>query len=141
MSVIAVFGGAFSPPHVGHAMVASWVKLTGLADLVVLVPAANHPFGKSMASFDLRIKMCEALAMDLGSWAKVSEWERLLPRPNYTINLLRALRDLYQGREGGFLAHPDTRVRCVMGVDNLLARDKWFGVVRSRGQALLVLLN
>ena len=36
---IAVYGGSFNPPHVGHAMVVSWLLWTRRADRVWLVPA------------------------------------------------------------------------------------------------------
>jgi len=98
-------------------MVASWIHLTGLADEVWFVPSADHPFGKVMAPFEQREKWCKALAADLGTWAVVTAAEVGLPKPNYTINLLRYLQ-----------AHlPDDRLRVVMGVDNLLQREKWFG--------------
>jgi nicotinate-nucleotide adenylyltransferase len=115
--VVAVYGGAFNPPHVGHAMVASWILWTGRADQVVLVPSSDHPFGKPMASFDLRLRLCAALSEELGRGVGWSDIERGLPRPSHTINLLRAIRE----------KSPHDRVRFVMGVDNLLLREKWFG--------------
>lgn len=117
MNTIAVYGGAFNPPHVGHAMVASWIKLTGQADEVWFVPSASHPFGKDMTPFEQRLEWCKALARELGPWAVVTAAESALPQPNYTINLLRYLQTTL----------PDDRFRFVMGVDNLLKRDKWFG--------------
>lgn len=117
MHTIAVYGGAFNPPHVGHAMVASWIKLTGQADEVWFVPSASHPFGKEMTSFEQRLEWCKAMARELGPWAIVTAAESALPQPNYTINLLRYLQENL----------PDDRIRFVMGVDNLLKRDKWFG--------------
>lgn len=117
MRVIAVYGGAFNPIHVGHALVASWIHLTGLADRVWFVPSANHPFGKEMAPFDQRVAMCREVAMELGTWAIVSSVEAALPAPNYTINLLRHLQ----------ASHPNDRFRFVMGSDNLAMREKWHG--------------
>lgn len=117
MRIIAVYGGAFNPIHCGHAMVASWIHLTGLADRVWFVPSAAHPFGKEMASFEQRIEMCREVAMELGTWALVSPVESSLPAPNYTINLLQHLQS----------RHPSDRFRFVMGSDNLALRSKWHG--------------
>jgi len=118
VTVIAVYGGAFSPPHMGHAMVASWILLTGQADIVLLVPSAAHPFGKGMAPFRRRLDYCVAMASDLGAQVRVSDVELSLPAPNYTINQLRRLQVVW-GK--GF------RLRCVMGADNLALRAKWYG--------------
>lgn len=120
VTVTAVFGGAFSPPHVGHATVASWILWTGLADQVLLVPAASHPFGKQMASFQRRLAYCRALAQDIDPGAGRVTWdesEGQLPAPNYSINLLRHLRSRY--------AHHT--LRFVMGADNLARRADWHG--------------
>ena len=114
---VAVYGGAFNPVHVGHAMVASWVHLTGKADEVWFVPSASHPFGKQMAPFALRVGMCWALVEDLGQWARVSSVELELPHAGYTITLLRHLRE----------RNPKTTFRFIMGSDNLALRHKWYG--------------
>lgn len=119
MSVIAVYGGGFNPPHVGHAMVMSWVLQTGLADRVLMVPSHDHPFGKNMAPFARRVEWCEALISDMGMrhCIHVSTLEQEMPAPNYSINLLRKLREI----------SPPNTFRFVMGADNLHAAARWFG--------------
>lgn len=120
MTKIAVYGGAFSPPHVGHGMLISWILATGQADYVVIVPSAAHPFGKRMAPFYHRKSWCQALVEDMSLpeyLVTVSEIEQTLPAPNYTVNLLRAVQEKY----------PGDRIRCVMGADNLALRAKWHG--------------
>ncbi len=54
-AVTAIFGGSFNPPHLGHAMVAAWLKWTGRADDVWFVPAFEHAFGKPLAPFENRL--------------------------------------------------------------------------------------
>ena len=116
--VFAIYGGAFGPPHVGHAMVTTWILWTGQADRVILAPAADHPFGKKMAPLQTRMDYCRALIKDIGGGSVgVSDVEASLPAPNYTINLLR----WFQSK------HPSDTIRCVMGADNLVARDRWYG--------------
>lgn len=44
---VAYFGGSFNPPHVGHAMIVSWVLWTGLAEEVWLAPTTITPSGRS----------------------------------------------------------------------------------------------
>ena len=113
MAVVAVYGGSFNPPHVGHAMVASWVRWTGRADEVWFVPVFGHAFAKSLAPFDARVAMCRAL--DLGAWMRVSEVERALPVPSYSIQTLSHLA----------AAHPEHRFRFVVGADVLPEVGRW----------------
>lgn len=112
---VAVYGGSFDPPHVGHALVAAWLRWTGRADEVWLLPAFDHAFGKEMAPFEARVAWCEALAGAVGPWVKVCPVESELPTPSYTIATLRALRE----------RHPGRRFRLVIGADNLESLPKW----------------
>lgn len=122
---VAVFGGGFNPPHVGHAMVASWVKLTDLADEVWLVPSFSHPFGKTMPPFLHRVGLCRALATELGEWVRVPDVEASLPLPTgYTLDLLRHLRSM----------QPEHTFRFVMGSDNLNLSSEWHGFEEIRNE-------
>ena len=90
-----VFGGAFNPPHVGHAMIVSWIIMTGQAERVILVPAADHPFQKKMAPFQTRLTYCHALVKDIGlarGRVLVSNVETGLPTPTTPSTCSAALR-------------------------------------------------
>lgn len=63
---IALLGGSFNPPHVGHLMAAVYVRATLRAREVWLLPSFHHPFGKQLAPFEARVEMCEAMARDTG---------------------------------------------------------------------------
>lgn len=116
---IAVYGGSFSPPHVGHAMVASWVRWTGRAEAVWLLPVYQHAFegrhSKRLAPFDDRLAWCRALADELGPGLEVCDVERRLPAPSYTVNTLRHLR----------AAHPEHDFRLLIGADVLPQLPQW----------------
>lgn len=113
--VIAVYGGSFNPPHVGHGLVASWVLWTGQADEVWLLPSHSHPFRKRSAPFDRRVAMCEALAALLGPAVSVSTIEAELPAPHYTFDVLTELS----------ARHPAQRFRLVAGADVVDDLPKW----------------
>ena len=49
---LAVYGGAFDPPHPGHESVIRRALLC--AERVALVPSHRHAFGKRMGDFELR---------------------------------------------------------------------------------------
>lgn len=112
---IAVFGGSFNPPHVGHAMVAAWIRWTGRADQVWLVPVFQHAFGKALTPFEERLVWCRALAQDVGPWVRVTTIEEELPVPSYSIDTLTALQE----------RHPEHTFRLVVGSDILDETHKW----------------
>jgi len=112
---VAVYGGSFNPPHVGHGMVAAWLYWTGLVEQVWLMPAFSHPFSKEIADYEIRMRWCEAFAEDLGQWVRVTDIERHLPSPSYSIDSLRALNK----------AHPEHDLRFVVGSDNIPDLPNW----------------
>lgn len=115
---VAVLGGSFSPPHVGHALVAAWVAWTDRADEVWLLPAASHPFGKPAAPWEHRLAWCAALAETVGSFVRVCPSEAELRRgeaPVYTVDVLDHLA----------AAHPDRAFRLVVGADVLPDAPRW----------------
>lgn len=112
---VAIYGGSYNPPHVGHAMVASWLLWTGRADRVWLVPTYAHAFDKELLPFEQRVAMCRALAADVDPRVEVCEVERELPVPSYTIQTLRLLRE----------RHPGWRFRLVVGADILPQTHLW----------------
>lgn len=111
---IAVYGGSFDPPHVGHLMVSGWLRWTDQVDEVWLVVSHGHPFGKDSAPFADRVAWCRLAVAELPG-VEVSDVEDRLPRPNYTIDTLEALAS----------AHPEHRFRFVLGTDALATVDRW----------------
>lgn len=112
---IAIYGGSFNPPHIGHAMVAAWLGWTRRVDAVWLMPTFAHAFGKVLLPFDLRLRACEALAEAVGPWVEANPIESELPVPSYTIDTLRALRE----------RHPQCSFHPVVGADILPDTHRW----------------
>lgn len=111
---IAVYGGSFNPPHVGHLLVSAWVRWTDRADAVWWVPVRGHPFAKDLAPYEARVDLCRA-AVALLPDAAVSTIESELPVPSYTIDTLDALAARFSG---------DT-FRLVVGADVLGEVHRW----------------
>lgn len=112
---IGIYGGSFNPPHVGHGMVAAWLRWVDLVDEVWMVPTYDHAFGKNLAPFELRCRMCAALGELVGPWVRVETIEQDLPAPSYTIDTLRALK----------ARRPTDTFRLVVGSDVLLETHRW----------------
>jgi nicotinate-nucleotide adenylyltransferase len=54
MYELAIYGGAFNPPHAGHANV--MIEASKQARQVMVVPSYKHPFGKVMTDYALRLE-------------------------------------------------------------------------------------
>jgi nicotinate-nucleotide adenylyltransferase len=112
---VAIFGGSFNPPHVAHVLAIAWVLATEDVDQIVVVPAFQHPFAKTLAPFDARLRMCELAAGWLPN-VTISRVEEELGGESRTLRTLEHLAS----------QNPEWRMRLVMGTDILLEADKWF---------------
>lgn len=113
---VALFGGSFDPPHVGHVMVVAWLLATERADEVWLIPVGTHALGKRVASFADRVAMAKAAVATLRSRVRVDEIEGEREGvTSYTIDTVEALR----------ARHVDTRFALVVGSDILLQKHQW----------------
>ena len=130
-SRVAVFGGSFNPPHVGHLMVVVWLLATDRADEVWIVPAGNHPFGKELAPFDARLEMARAIAKLAGPRARVLDVEGRREGKSYTVDTLEALAR----------AHPKAKLSLVVGTDILAEAPKWRSFERVKELAPLTVVR
>lgn len=115
---IALFGGKFDPPHLGHQLAIFLCLEKFGMDKVWLIPSASHPFGHTMSPLALRLKMCRLLALPWRGTGKVrvlDDESRLAIRPVYTIDLVRHLKERYG----------DHDYHLVIGEDNWNARAEW----------------
>jgi len=90
MKKIAVYGGSFNPPHIGHVLAAQYVALTGGFDEVLVIPTYKHAAGKKLVDFYHRLKMCQ-LAFSSVPKCIVDPIEATLPGKSYSIQTLKAL--------------------------------------------------
>ncbi len=131
MRHIALLGGSFNPPHVGHLMAALYLRATLNCDEVWLVPSFHHPFGKPLAPFDDRVAMCEAMAEDVGPWLKISRAEAEVGGEGRTIELLEWLLP----------KHPGVQFRWVIGSDILGDLPKWKSWDRIEQMVLVTVIH
>ena len=123
---IAVLGGSFDPPHVGHVLLASYVLSVGEFDGVIIVPTHTHAFGKVMAPFAHRIAMSErAFAVLDPNRCVVSSLEASLPAPSFTVQTLEAIH----------VQHPTATMRLIVGADILASAHQWRAIDRVRALA------
>ena len=121
--MIGIYGGSFDPVHLGHIRVARYLLETGGLQRILLMPAFEHPLGKSLTPFEHRWQMLERATMSHPD-IELSDLERELGGVSYTIELLRALDDRF-----------GTGMYCfIAGMDNLntfFLWKEWQEVIRN----------
>ena len=127
---VALLGGSFNPPHVGHLMAAYWTLATQPVDRVWLMPAFNHPFRKSLAPFEHRLAMCELAARDVRH-VEVTRVEAEVGGEGWTYETLEHLRR----------TRPDVEPSLVVGSDLMIEKDKWKRFDRIRELATLIVIH
>ena len=114
MAEIALFGGSFDPPHVGHLLAAAYVLATEPIDELWLVPVQTHPFAKPLVGdYDHRVALCERLAAQLPR-TRVSRVEQESGQGR-TVDLLEWLHQ----------RQPQMRWALVLGSDLDAEKPQW----------------
>ena len=112
---VAVYGGSFDPPHIGHVLSVAWTLSAADIDEVWIIPTWKHAFDKEHgASFEERMTMCE-LAFAPFRGIQISDVERRLGGTSRTLETLQALE----------AEQPDAVFRLLIGADVLATTDRW----------------
>jgi len=130
---VALLGGSFNPPHVAHVMAAWWALATQGVGEVWLLPSWRHPFGKELAPWEDRVRMCElAVAAIRGVHVCAAEAELaedpLVGRTARTLEHLTA-------------KHPGHRFALVVGSDILRETGDWYRFDRVKELARLIVVG
>ncbi len=112
--VLAVLGGSFDPPHLGHALIPTYLLARGLADRVLVAPCWSHPFAKQMMPFADRLALTRLAMASQAETVEVSDVEARSGGPARRRGAELQLRPAARGGRGapGILA-----VRLVVGSD------------------------
>lgn len=114
---IAVFGGTFNPPHLGH-MAAAEACIRALSlDRLILMPTRLPPHKElpaGSAAPEQRLEMCRIAASQIPR-CEASDLELRREGPSYTADTAEALAAMF----------PDDQLWMVIGTDMLLTFDRW----------------
>ncbi len=127
---LALFGGAFNPPHLTHCRIAeAALSLLPIEELHVL-PCGSHPIKRErdMAPAAHRLAMCE-LAFGKIPGVRVSDLELRRAGPSYSVDTLAQLKAEAEDRELYWL----------IGSDNLHELHLWHDYARILELAPLVI--
>lgn len=115
---IAIYGGSFNPPHLGHAE-AAWTVYEELKPDIFLIVPDNIPPHKEMEegdpSAEQRLELCRLAFGDIPN-VVISDIETSREGKSYTADTVRLLRERY----------PEDELNLVLGTDMLLCFDEWY---------------
>ncbi len=113
---IGIFGGSFDPIHVGHLMLAQAALERFQLDKVLFMPAKLSPFKQklTMTKAETRCFMVE-LAIQGNQGFEVSDLELNRPKPCYTIDTIRILKQQY----------PGVKIYFIAGADSIMELEGW----------------
>lgn len=115
---IGLLFGTFNPVHNGHIAIADYMVEHADLQEVWMIVSPQNPLknSDSLLPEDERLNMVN---LAIGNYKKIktSDVEFDLPKPSYTINTLRHLREKF----------PQHEFVIIMGADNLEIFKKWKG--------------
>jgi len=113
MKTIALFGGSFDPPHIGHkAVVRAVLNLKDVQEVVVM-PTFLNPFKeKSYAPSNLRLKWLREIFFEFEN-VKVSSYE---VDKNEKVPTIQTVKHLLKTHK---------KIYLIIGADNLSSLDTW----------------
>jgi nicotinate-nucleotide adenylyltransferase len=115
METIALFGGSFDPPHIGHRAIVEALNDLKFIDKTVVMPTYLNPFkSKSYASSELRFKWLQEMFYDLKN-VEISDYEIRQKRKVTTLQSVHFLLKKYK------------KIYLVIGADNIASLPKWSG--------------
>ena len=116
---IGLFFGSFNPIHKGHTQLAASIVEQGCVDELWLLVSPLNPLKQGatsdIAEYEHRLKMAELATQGIEG-VKVSDFERHLPLPSYTITTLGELQKAY----------PEHEFVLVIGADNWESFPRWY---------------
>ncbi len=114
MKTIALFGGSFDPPHIGHEAIVKAVLNLKNIDKVVVMPTFLNPFKlKSHASSKLRLKWLKDIFSSYKN-VEIDSYEVDLNKKTPSIQSVRYLLKKYK------------KIYLIIGADNLKSLPKWY---------------
>ena len=115
---IAVYGGSFNPPHLGHVEAAKSAARALAPDLFLIVPASIPPhkdLAEDSPSASRRMELCK-LAFAEVPGAEISDIELKREGKSYSYDTVLQLQNEYPGAE----------ICLVIGTDMLLTFEEWY---------------
>ena len=129
MDTIALFGGSFDPPHIGHEAVVRALKQFKDIDKIIIMPTFLNPFKSSFhAPAHLRVEWLKEIFCDDEN-VVISDFEVLQKRQVPTIETVEHLLESYK------------KIYLILGADNLAKLHLWKSFEKLRGLVTFVVAS
>ena len=114
---IGLFGGTFNPIHVGHLIIAEWIRDELEIDTVYFIPTAipPHKSNSDIIEAKHRYEMVKS-AINNHDKFEVSDFE-MKSTQSYSIDTINFFKNKFR--------LPDKNIFFIIGEDNLAQLDKW----------------
>lgn len=115
---IALYGGSFDPPHIGHVSVVKEALKTLDIDKLIIIPAFKNPLKyQTHASTNERLGWLREIFKDYDK-VEISDFEISKNRSVYTIESVEYFSSL------------GDKIYLIIGADNIASLDKWYEIDR-----------
>lgn len=113
---IGLMGGTFNPIHIGHLVIAEWIRDEWNLEKIIFIPAGNPPHKRKndLLKSSVRYNLVE-LATSSNKSFSISDFEIVKKEISYTIDTISYFRDKY----------PDEKIFFIIGADTLFQLEKW----------------
>jgi len=114
MRTIALFGGSFDPPHLGHESIVKALNKLDFINKIIVMPTFLNPFkNSSVASATQRLIWLEEIFSSMDK-VEINSFE---VKQNTKVPTLTTVKYLLKSYE---------KIYLVIGADNLKSLDKWY---------------
>ena len=101
---IAILGGGFNPPHLGHLLLSQQILDFTDNEEIWLLPYFAHPWEKPSINPDERLKMCQYMK---NGHIHVSDFEMKMKKKNYTYETVDLIVEQYPQHEFSWIIGSD----------------------------------
>ncbi|MCR5090385.1 MAG: nicotinate (nicotinamide) nucleotide adenylyltransferase [Oscillospiraceae bacterium] len=115
---LAIYGGSFNPPHLGHKEAILTVQRELKPDKLLVIPDHIPPhkdLDEDSPKPEERLKLCELAFGDIPG-VEVSDLELQRNGRSYTFDTVRELEE----------SLPDSRITLIIGTDMFLSFEEWY---------------
>lgn len=131
---IAIFGGKFDPPHIGHQLTVFLALEKFSMDKVWVIPTYSHPFGFKSSSYDLRFRMAEDMVHPWKNTGRVKVLgieKEMGTEIVHTVDVIALLKK----------QHPYYNFHLFIGEDNWKQKGNWkdFSKIQELCKNILVI--